>query len=926
MSFSEIKNLVDEKINQVEEVVTTVNSVVSTVQSLASGATANESSANNVEESAEPGPMKSTKADPGTLIPGTTAPPWPNELEPLASYNCIFTLSILTTDEINNSTFRTNPPQHNILRSGGGITKDQTAVEAAFGINTEFFIDDIEIESVISASGAIGNTNAAKIDFTVLEPYSMGLFAETIRITAQKAGYKNHLGIPFLLTVEFPGWDENNNNGRASYSKRMIPINIANMEFDVTASGSVYSVTAVPWNEISLGDDKQKLLVDTVIKGRTVSELLQTGLESLASSLNTREINKEEAEQLALGDQYIIMFPKREKSAESPGLGEADEGQSATIADQAAGVQDDAELYRSASNVEDDSIPSAFDAYKASVTGKINARSKIGEAIRGYAENSENINYLGDFKIIEEWLTKGSHPMGKEGFAYENGIYKRGNVELQLSDDLRTFTFTQGTRIQDIIEEVILASGYAKELDAQLKSPPADGFIDYFKIETQTYLIDNTENLKYTGKYPKVHVYRVVPYKAHVNIFKAPTSATPGIRELKALCAKEYNYIYTGKNTDVLEFDIKFNGFYQMNMPATNGSNTYRKGGSDQIIQGEAPEVPAVNPGTTDSIPDEGAIPVGEETNPGTGNAGGSSSESIETSVARFFNKTLLNNEAFLTKINLKIMGDPYFISDSGIGNYNAGDTSISGADKNFNMNRDGAMNYQNGQVHINVIFRTPIDYNPDGGMLFPDSTKLVYAFSGVYQVVKVVSSFNKGQFTQDLECIRVLGQTADEPQSLVKAGDPENAIVKPPGGVFDSDRNIIGIDPSAIDKLIGSIPGGRLAATLDAAESAIRDLIGGLDPLTASANELANALGIDPSLITGDILNQIQDGISIDNIPGLPDLPGFPPNINLNSTIADLSQQLGIPEDLISDDILQQIEAGLPIDDIDLGINNPFG
>ena len=818
-------------------------------------------------------------------------------------------------------------------------------MESAAGITTEFFIDDVEIDSVISASGVIGNTNAAKVDFTVYEPYSMGLFAETIRITAEKAGYGNHLGIPFLLTIEFPGWDADNNSGRASYSKRMIPINIANMEFDVTAGGSVYSVTAVPYNEISLGDDKQKLLVDTSIKGRTVSELLQTGLESLASQVNTREINKEETKQVLIGDQYVIMFPPREKAGDLPGLSPG-EGANSAVIDSAAGatgIQDDPTLYRSSSNIEDDSIPDAFEAYKAGITGKVQRRTNIGESIRSYAENEANISKIGKYKIIEEWLAGGKHPMGKEGFAFENGVYKRGSVELQLSDDLRTFTFKQGTRIQDVIEEVILASGFAKELDKQLKNPPSDGFVDYFKIETQTYIIDSTEAVKFTGKYPKVHVYRVVPYKVHINVFKMPTSAAFGIRELKAECAKEYNYIYTGKNVDVLDFDISFNGFYQMNTPATGGSNTYRKGGSDQIIQGEAPEVPAINDPAGDSVPDEGATPVGEETNPGTGNMGGSSAETIETSVARFFNNTLLNNEAFLTKIDLKIMGDPYYISDSGLGNYNAGDTSIS------NMNADGAMNYQNGQVHINVLFRTPVDYNSEGTMFFPDSTKLVYAFSGIYKVVRVISSFNKNQFTQNLECIRVLGQTSDAPLSLIKTGDESNSLVKVEGGSFDSERNVIGIDPNAIEKLLGAIPGGSVSAVEAGLKSLARELIGGLDPLSLSGNQIANMLGIDPGLITDDLLGSIYDGLPISEIPGFPPIPiiveaggsGFPPfpiptdplgGFDLNRSLADIAADLGIPENLVTDDILTQLENGVSVDDLDFGlpsiprIENPFG
>ena len=103
---------------------------------------------------AKPGPISFTTA-PGTLVPGQSAPPWPNELEPYASHNVILTLACLTPKEINDpaNTFRKNGFTYVICRSGGtggSREKIKTAVEIGLGANVEFYIDDFELNSVIT--------------------------------------------------------------------------------------------------------------------------------------------------------------------------------------------------------------------------------------------------------------------------------------------------------------------------------------------------------------------------------------------------------------------------------------------------------------------------------------------------------------------------------------------------------------------------------------------------------------------------------------------------------------------------------------------------------------------------------------------------------------------------------------------------------
>ena len=91
------------------------------------------------------------------------------------------------------------------------------------------------------------------------------------------------------------------------------------------------------------------------------------------------------------------------------------------------------------------------------------------------------------------------------------------------------------------------------------------------------------------------------------------------------------------------------------------------------------------------------------------------------------FNDRLLHSMVDMVKIEMTIMGDPFFLSDNGVGNYHGEDTSY------INMTKDGTANFNNGELHVNILFRTPLDLNPDEGTyIFPEDLIIVDTFSGL--------------------------------------------------------------------------------------------------------------------------------------------------------------------------------------------------
>jgi hypothetical protein len=157
---------------------------------------------------------------------GRGFPPYRNELDQFASYSYIFTLSCLTILELNFPlSYRTVGPLIQIIRSGGTGGKKLPTIYETDGV-VEFFIDDVSIETVIAPNKQTRHSNAMLFNFKVIEPYSMGQFLQNLRTAALVAGHLNYIDAPFLLSVEFIGYDDEGNIKAPFFSKRHIPIKL----------------------------------------------------------------------------------------------------------------------------------------------------------------------------------------------------------------------------------------------------------------------------------------------------------------------------------------------------------------------------------------------------------------------------------------------------------------------------------------------------------------------------------------------------------------------------------------------------------------------------------------------------------------------------------------------------------------------------
>lgn len=688
-----------------------------------------------------------------------------NQLKQFASYNYIITLACLTVNELNfpDSTYRIRPPQVTVLRSGGGAPgKALTAYETS-DAQLEYFIDELEIDTVIAPTTRTRTTNATVSSFVVQEPYSMGLFLQTLMIAANKAGHADYLKAPFALVIEFKGYDDNGNPVDVNAAtRRVFPIKFNKVDFDVTSGGSSYRVNCHAWNEGALSNTAQHLRNDTIITGNNLLELLQAGPESLTGIMNRRIREKARDENAINKDEYVIMFPPELVSS----LGISN--QAGTTGEQQAAMTE-REFYErvvgiSADSAFDFELEAAAEAYNNYINLQA-SENNISATIKKMAENLELANDIGQATVSQTMAEGGATPFGREAFAREPNTDVYVSDRVQVSNEFRTLQFPQGTTIEQVIEEAIILSTYGKNAATEIQAD-ADGMINWFRIHTQTFLVPDESVRSATGENPKVYVYAVVPYKVHSSIFSNATQPAVGIEKRKSQAAKTYDYIYTGKNDDIIDFEINFNNaFYKALSSNINGSGDTRLATRNSTNN---PVHPIYGPseGNQGNNSSTGSQTVTEVANPTTtGTGGGSDNNSPAVQVARMFNEAIVNNDVDLVTMDITVLGDPYYLADSGQGNYNS---PVLGRA----YTADGTMDYQRSEVEVVVNFRTPIDYNPNtGGMIFPQDTVPVKAFSGLYKVNTVRNSFSGGKFTQVLSLIRRPNQESD----IGSTGTPDN-------------------------------------------------------------------------------------------------------------------------------------------------------
>ena len=705
--------------------------------------------------------------------------PLPNELERFASYNNIFSFGCISPEELNfpDDTYRKTGIRAGqmVLRSNGGLTspeKPRTHAEAHYGIDTQYFIDNVDIETVIAPNKKSRMTNFHSLSFEVREPYSMGQLLQTMQLASMNAGYQNYLEAPWLLSINFLGWQDAEQTSPAlQASKKLLPCKIVSVDFNVDTEGSIYRFSCSAFNDEAFTDGAQNLPCNVTLYGKDLEEICQSGLGSLATAINThilkqQKFEKDKVEQ----DEYIFSFPQETSSFQHAMLFK---GQAAAM----VGTATTGDVYKEKEGIDYKAALASLNTneqaynkyyeqaamgmsmqttediqkdYVNSLLGFSIKRGKLSETIKKTIANRDaGINAIGKNLIKpEEPLASGDSPFGNAEFVLNRQTQTMDRGATSIDPKRRTIQFRAGTPIQRVLEELVLLSEFGQSiLKKQLQDKT--GNVPWFRIEADLYIVEDPEAEKKRGRMPRIYVYKVTPYDVNTQFFKMPNDPPAGYNKLVREAAKAYNYMYTGYNKDILEFDIRFENAFYKSIAGDIGNSA---GSNEPANQATTKKTTEVELQGVDGPAGSNVTNIQKDNTSNASNElSGGLTETAELKIARQFNESLANSDVDLITMTIKILGDPYYIADSGMGNYNAQTTSFT------NVNADGTINHQSGQVHVLLNFLTPIDINDASGRYKMDGPQVgVSNFSGLYQVIGVNNNFSGNLFTQELELVKM--------------------------------------------------------------------------------------------------------------------------------------------------------------------------
>jgi len=574
----------------------------------------------------------------------------------------------------------------------------------------DMFIENVEIDTLMAFTEGSGSTLPTQIKFEVIEPYSVNGFIEAMHVASIAAGYPSYLQASFVLKLEFWGYPDNGDFSepeKIPKTERYFPIGLTGIDVDITERGTRYRCTAVPFNERAFGEPNV-IKKPIQMSGESVAQILGDLIKNINEQVAKSD---KDGKSESLGnkhDTYSIKFPK----------------------------WSDTEGW----------------------TGNTNeiATSKLSEILKDNAL----------YKMVDPATTDKPDAYKKQGSSQPTPAQQSKEPEaIKYTPGKTVVQFAENMNVHEAISSVIRDSEYTRNILKDVKkSIDQFGMINYFMVKVE---VTNLDVINETTKKPFQNFeYVVTPYKVHYT--RIPTYGQEQIddRNLKSLSLRQYNYIYTGKNIDIINFKLNFNTLFFEAVPAAMGNND-----TPAAKTGAAPTNGVVvrqNATPTETVQKQEVPtpPTKVEASPvqATGGNAGQLLNDPYAILAKKMHSAIIDSKASMITGEIELLGDPFYLATGGVGNY------VSTPDSR-GKTKDGEADHIFSEVLITINFRNPIDINPDTGMMIFDPELI--PFSGVYKVNKAASSFKDGTFKQRLEILRIPGQILDQD---IKPSDPADA------------------------------------------------------------------------------------------------------------------------------------------------------
>lgn len=744
-----------------------------------------------------------------------------NILDRYKSYTYRFTLAALKETALNNPlSYRENADYFVIAKSGGKGTQGMSVSNIAANNNAavdyvnafnqkspgrfDFYIDNVNISTIMGFDTRTSLSVATNIDFEILEPYSMSGFIEALQAAAVAAGYSQYALAPFLLKVEFLGYPDDQMYPtivQIPNSVRYFVFAFTGLEITVNESGAKYRCKGVPFNERAFGEPSQ-LKSNIQIHGTTVGEILTSFQDEINSALkNAAESEKSSTVQQTGRDIYEIVIPE-------------------------------------------------------------------------ITENGFNINGvnkdIADKKLLEVMKDKAVYKFATPDDAK--------NTSVKYDPKTPVISFAERANIHECIVAIIRDSQYTKDiLKTYPKCVDEYGYVNYFIVNLEVEELKEFDKTKNKPFYK--YRYIVLPYKIHCTRIPLVQNDAIDVSKLKININREYEYLYTGKNVDIKNLELKFNTLYFQAIPNKLGNKEDTPSQADGIKPADTTLLRATEVNSNKEVA-QSQSPVRHDvrqTQVHVGNTLNALPPQVDpySAMAKNLHQAILDNVDQCT-ITMELLGDPYYLVTGGIGNYRP-DTNAD------NTVGHGEAPYLNRDVVISIKFKNPIDIDPVTGEAIFDNSLSVY--SGVFRVITVDHKFTGGVFTQQLKAIRIPAQiynttTSTQALTAMVAEDIDSTNNTCPAPVATpalTRRSESALLSDIIKSVLPSagLPGSLSTLVADA-KSGLTDTLG---QLTNGAQSLAS----DASAFTG--MSGISTAIRLTQ-SGLTDASS-----NINSAGATINQ-----------------------------------
>ena len=394
-------------------------------------------------------------------------------------------------------------------------------------------------------------------------------------------------------------------------------------------------------------------------------------------------------------------------------------------------------------------------------------------------------------------------PTASATTATEPAAGKQNGQITQMLDDkdhgtIITMTINKGTSVNEVVNLAVGNSRYV--FDQMLDITGGQDKItvgkvkEWMKKPLNWFRIIPRIKLKefdtMANRFAKSITYLIVPH----TIYNTKTDEAPAGQPTKYL--KNYQYIFSGHNDDIISCDLIFDTTYYC-MKSANPTN-------QEILGQKAKEAPSESSETDDNqrvltktevqdLINENKKGIHElkyrkaVTGGQTGNAlqKGSMAETVKQ-----VSNNIMSPSGDMISVKLKIIGDPDFIKQDDIF-FGPGDKKSDDLDRTPN----GSLITDTGEIFCRLSFKTPSDYDPVTGLAIPGTGGYTEGiFSGIYRILSVKSSFANGKFEQELDLVRYQNQTTPGLQQTPSATDNTTrpVLTLPAGGVRDNQESAL--------------------------------------------------------------------------------------------------------------------------------------